>query len=287
VTGVSNHPYAVPPFGDKLVFSEYDDGDGARVNVIEVHNPTDEDFMIPSGWIVGANLLQVRTFNQSVFVAAGESILADVSCVEKGRWSDGENDVDGGRAPISVISAGWDYDIERQVWVLDKSSRQARVWNQVSRQESRFGTRETSSLQQIMREDSEVSGIQSSIQQISQESMRTFQNQNGYLIGVDGQPMLMEIFSDSRNIRKTLLETVRAISFDIAHLDFEPTLDSDVRKFIEEANLGNLSPIHFDEWANEFAGGSNGVDTKASRDRQGQLLHSISINRRHRLLLEV
>lgn len=287
VTGVSSHPYAAAPFGDKLAFSEYDDGDGARVNVIEVHNPTDEDFMIPSGWIVGANLLQVRTFNQSVFVAAGESLLADVSCVEKGRWSAGENDVDGGRAPITVISAGWDYDIERQVWVLDKSSRQARVWNQVSRQESRFGSRETSSLQQIMREDSEVSGIQSHIQQISQESLRTFQNQNGYLIAVDGQPILMEVFSDSRNIRKTLLETVRAISFDIAQLDFEPTLDSDVRKFVEEANLGNLVSIHLDDWANEFAGGSNGVDTKASKDRQGQLLHSISINRRHRLLLEV
>ncbi len=97
----------------------------------------------------------------------------------------------------------------------------------------------------------------------------------------------MEVFSDSRNIRKTFLETVRAISFDITHLDFEPTLDSDVRKFVEEANLGNLVSIHLDDWANEFAGGSNGVDTKASRDRHGQLLHSISINRRHRLLLEV
>jgi len=110
VTAVSSHLYSVPPFGDKLIFSEYDDGDGGRVNVIEVHNPTDEDFMIPSGWIVGANLLQVRTFNHSELVKAGESILADVSCVEKGRWGDGQNETDGGRAPFSVIGAGWDYD---------------------------------------------------------------------------------------------------------------------------------------------------------------------------------
>ena len=121
VTGVSNHPYSVPPFGDKLIFSEYDDGDGGRVNVIEVHNPTDEDFMIPSGWIVGANLLQVRTFNHSELVKAGETILADVSCVEKGRWGDGHNETDGGRAPFSVIGAGWDYDAESRLWVIDRN----------------------------------------------------------------------------------------------------------------------------------------------------------------------
>jgi hypothetical protein len=287
VTGVSSHLYSVPPFGDKLIFSEYDDGDGGRVNVIEVHNPTDEDFMIPSGWIVGANLLQVRTFNHSELVKAGESILADVSCVEKGRWGDGQNETDGGRAPFSVIGAGWDYDAERRLWVIDRNSRQSRVWSQVSRQESRSGVRETSSLQQIMMEDSEHAAVQSQVQQISRDTLKTYDEQNGFLVAVDGEPLLMEVFSDSRNIENTIQETIRAISFDIAHLDFEPALDSDVRRFVEEANLGGLSPTQIDDWASQFAGGNHGVDTRATKDQDGLLIHSISLNRRHRILLEV
>ena len=287
VTGVSSHLYSVPPFGDKLIFSEYDDGDGGRVNVIEVHNPTVEDFMIPSGWIVGANLLQVRTFNHSELVKAGESILADVSCVEKGRWGDGQNETDGGRAPFSVIGAGWDYDAERRLWVIDRNSRQSRVWSQVSRQESRSGVRETSSLQQIMMEDSEHAAVQSQVQQISRDTLKTYDEQNGFLVAVDGEPLLMEVFSDSRNIENTIQETIRAISFDIAHLDFEPALDSDVRRFVEEANLGGLSPTQIDDWASQFAGGNHGVDTRATKDQDGLLIHSISLNRRHRILLEV
>mgnify|MGYP001038876610 CR=1 FL=1 len=287
VTGVSRHTYSVHPFGDKLIFSEYDDGDGGRVNVIEVHNPTDEDFVIPSGWIVGANLLQVRTFNHSELVKAGESILADVSCVEKGRWGEGQNETDGGRAPLSVIGAGWDYDAERKFWVIDRNSRQSRVWNQVSRQESRSGVRSTSSLQQIMTEDSEQAAVQSRIQQISRNSLKIYDEQNGFLVAVDGEPLLMEVFSDSRNIEKTIQETIRGISFDIAHLDFEPALDGDVRRFVEETNLGGLNPIQIDDWASQFAGGNHGVDTKATKDRHGLLIHSISLNRRHRILMEV
>jgi hypothetical protein len=287
VTGVSSHPYSVPPFGDKLIFSEYDDGDGGRVNVIEVHNPTDEDFMIPSGWIVGANLLQVRTFNHSELVKAGESILADVSCVEKGRWGDGQNQTDGGRAPFSVIGAGWDYDAERRLWVIDRNSRQSRVWSQVSRQESRSGVRDTSSLQQIMMEDSEHAAVQSRVQQISRDTLKTYDEQNGFLVAVDGEPLLMEVFSDSRNIENTIQETIRGISFDIAHLDFEPALDSDVRRFVEEANLGGLSPTQIDDWVSQFAGGNHGVDTRATKDQDGLLIHSISLNRRHRILMEV
>jgi hypothetical protein len=193
VTGVSHHAYKVPPIPSNLIITEHDDGDGPTVNTLQVHNPTNDDFMIPAGWIVGSNLLQVRTFNRTEHVSAGETILADVSCVEKGRWGTGQNDVDGGRAPVTVLGAGWDYDVESRLWRIDRLSRQHRVWNQVSRQEQRSGIRETNSLMQIMSEDSVTAPVPRVIEMDTRSSLLTHDQQNGFLVSAEGVPLMMEI----------------------------------------------------------------------------------------------
>jgi hypothetical protein len=284
LSNMSLHNYNVPPFGDRLVFSEHDDGDGPRVNLIEVSNPTDEDFIIPSGWVVGANLLQVRMFNFAEHVAAGESILASVVCVEKGRWEVQKNETDGGRAPLSVMSAGWEFNPEARSWRMDMETRQSKVWKQVERQEMRGGTRSTNSLQQIMREDANSFGIQRFINRASRTNLKTYDGQNGVLIGLDGEPLMMEFFSNSLVFNPILEETIRAISFDLSHLDFSPMADRDVRRFVEDAGLANLTPLSSGDWALPMVGGVSGIDTQAAADRWGRLLHSLSINRRHRML---
>lgn len=281
---MSAHKYFVPPFGDKLVFNEHDDGDGPRINIIEVHNPTEQDFIIPSGWIVGAELLQVRMFNFALHVAAGESILADVTCVEKGRWAKGQNEPDGGRAPLSVMSAGWQFNAESRSWRIDTENRQSKVWKQVQRQEMRGGTRSTSSLQQIMSEDSNAFAIQRFMNRAFRTTLKTYDGQNGVLIGLDGEPLMMEFFSNPLVLNPILEETIRAISFDLAHLEFTPLADRDVRRFVEDAGLGNLVQAGSGDWAFPLVGGLSGIDTQASSDRSGQLLHALTVNRRHRIL---
>jgi hypothetical protein len=166
-TGLSKVNYEVPPAISRLKFSEHDDGDGPRVEWIEVSNPTEDPFIIPSGWIVGAELNQVRTFNHSEHIMPRETILASVSCVEKGRWGVGKNVVDGGRAPFTVNAAGWNFDWNQGMWKLDRESRQSRVWDQVHKQEERSGTRPTNSLEQVMREDSSQEYVPRVIQTVS------------------------------------------------------------------------------------------------------------------------
>lgn len=285
--GLSGAVYKTPPINGGLKFEEYDDGDGPRVSCIEVENLLDEDYLIPSGWIVGAELLQVRSFDNAELIPAGQSILVDVSCVEQGRWSRGKNKVDGGRAPISVMAAGWDFDRESSSWRLNKETRQSRVWSQVSRQESRTGVRETSSLEQIMREDASSDQNLSRIQNEIHNRLRFHDGQNGALVAFEGEPVLMEFFSNEKAFRGILKETLNSLVFDLDQFAFRPTVKSHVDSFIRESGIEGLHMLSKDDWAVLMAGGTEQVDTKATLDTKERVMHLTAMNRRHRILMEV
>jgi hypothetical protein len=285
--GISSASYRTPPFKEELKFEEYDNGDGPRVSCIEVQNLSDQDFLIPSGWIVGAELLQVRSFNSAELVPAGQSILADVSCVERGRWSQGSNRVDGGRAPISVIAAGWDYDQSSRSWRINRETRQSRVWNQVSRQESRSGVRDTNSLEQIMREDPSTDLNLGLLHRNVLSQLRTHDGQNGALIVFEGEPLMMEFFSDENASKAILKETLISLAFDVDQFAFRSASKSHVEAFISESGLGELQMLSEDDWALLMAGGSEHIDTKATLDRNNKVMHLTAIHRSHRILMEV
>ena len=285
--GLSRAPYKTPPFSSELKFEEYDDGDGPRVSCIEVQNLADEDFLIPSGWIVGAELLQVRSFNNAEFIPARQAVLADVSCVEKGRWSSGVNRADGGRAPISVIAAGWDFDGARGSWRLNKENRQSKVWSQVSRQESRSGTRNTNSLEQIMREDASTDLNLSRIQSEVSSRVSFQEGQNGALVAYEGEPIVMEFFSNAGSLKAVLKETLNSLAFDVDQFGFRPMAKSHAEAFVRESGTKSLHMLSEDDWAILMAGGNAHIDTKATLDTQERIMHLTAINRSHRILMEV
>lgn len=285
--GLIAHNYKVPPNLDDLIFGEIEDEDGPWVDCIQVENPTDEAFIIPSGWIISANLWQDRTINSMEYIEPHSTVAVSVSCVEKSRWSPESKTIDGGRAPFSVIAAGFEYDASRGFWNLDRTSRQTRVWRQVSRQESRSGSRPTNSLRQVMEEDSFQSEIQSSVIQELNGNLISHPRQNGVLIALDGQPLVAEFFSNPRSLESTLKDTVIAASFD-ATSNSELRISSDeVRSFfLEFQNYKNFE-IDSDVWGAMFAGGSSGIDTRIFINNRDEILHLSAINRNHRVLLEV
>lgn len=285
--GLSEQKYKGPPFTDELKFDEYDDGDGPRVGCITVENLTDNDFIIPSGWIVGADLLQVRSFNGFEYIPSGESLMADVSCVEKGRWGDGSNRVDAGRAPLSVLAAGWDYEPARGQWVINESERQSRVWTQVSRQESRSGPRPTNSLEQVMREDSESElGVSRVLREID-SCFRTYDGQNGMLVALDGEPLMLEVYSDEQASRKILRETLKSISFDSLGTTYRGLGRTQVQDFIQSSEVGGMHMLSEENWAFLLAGGNERIDTRGAMAKDGRFIQMSAINRNHRILLEV
>ena len=285
--GLIAHNYKVPPNLDDLIFGEIEDEDGPMVDCIQVKNPTDDPFIIPSGWIISANLWQDRTVNSMEYIEPHATVAISVSCVEKARWSPESKSIDGGRAPFSVIAAGFEFDSNRGFWNLDQSTRQSRVWAQVSRQETRSGFRPTNSLRQVMEEDSLESEIQYSVIRELRGDLISHPKQNGVLIALDGQPLVAEFFSNPISLKSTLRETVIAASFDATSVSNKKISSDEVKRFfLEFQNYKNVE-IDSDHWGTMFAGGSQGVDTRVSVNKREEILHLSALNRNHRVLLEV
>lgn len=285
-TGLSPLKYQVPPKIDQLFFREYDEGGGPEIGRIEVFNPTNVPVLIPAGWVIGGDLLQVRVFNGSEFVAPMESVVAKVSCVERGRWGQGKNEVDGGRAPLSVHASGRAFNEEGAFWGVDYSTRQQNVWRRVKTIENRSGQRPTSSLQQIMREDSTTIQITSVLQNHSVNELRMVTGQNGIMIAFEGEPLILEAFSSTKALRATIQSTMRSLSFDTDHLKFQPTSKEKVKDFIEEASIGKLSPMQHGIPHSPYLSGGANVDTNAIKDVDGRLLYVTALNMKHRILQE-
>ena len=285
--GLVAHNYKVPPNLDDLIFGEIEDEDGPMVDCIQVENPTDDPFIIPSGWIISANLWQDRTVNSMEYIEPHSTVALSVSCVEKARWSPESRSIDGGRAPFSVIAAGFEYDSNKGFWNINRTTRQSRVWTQVSRQESRSGIRPTNSLRQVMEEDSTKSDIQYSVTRELSRDLTSHPKQNGVLIALDGQPLVAEFYSNPNALQKTLRETVIAASFDATSNSETRISSEDVRRFfLEFQNYKNIE-IDSDHWGTMFAGGSHSIDTRVSVNIREEILHLSAINRNHRVLLEV
>ena len=285
--GLIAHNYKVPPNLDGLIFGEIEDEDGPMVDCIQVENPTDDPFIIPSGWIISANLWQDRAVNSMEYIEPHATVAISVSCVDKARWSPESRSIGGGRAPFSVIAAGFEFDSTKGFWDLNVSTRQSRVWTQVSRQETRSGFRPTNSLRQVMEEDSQKSDIQSSVFKELQGSLISHPKQNGVLIALDGQPLVTEFFSNPSSLKSTLRETVLAASFDASSNSMIEISSDEVRRFfLEFQNYKNFE-IDSDHWGAMFAGGSQGIDTRVSINKHEEILHLSAINRNHRVLLEV
>lgn len=286
-TGLSSLQYQVPPNIDQLLFREYDEGDGPEIGRIEVFNPAAISALIPSGWVIGGDLLQVRVFDASEFIAPMQSVLANVSCVERGRWGERRSAIDGGRAPLTVHASGRRYNGQAGLWSIDRGTRQQSVWKRVAMLENRSGSRPTSSLQAVMSEDSESLDIPRTLQKISINSLNSWNGQNAFLIAFDGKPLLLEAFSKEEAFRKTIQSTIRSLSFDIDHLHFIPTTKSEVKEFVESASLGKLITQQRNLASRHFLGGGQDVDTNALTDVNGHLLHVTALNRKHRILQEV
>ena len=281
------HNYKVPPNLDDLVFGEIEDEDGPMVDCIQVENPTDDPFIIPSGWIISANLWQDRTLDSMEYIEPHATVAISVSCVEKARWSPESRSIDGGRAPFSVIAAGFEFDPNKGFWNLNRSTRQTRVWAQVTRQETRTGFRPTNSLRQVMEEDSLKSDIQYSVFRELSGDLIAHPKQNGFLIALEGQPLVAEFYSNSNSLQSTLRETLIAASFDATSKSKLKISSEEVRRFfLEFQNYKNIE-IDSDHWGAMFAGGSQGIDTRVSVNNREEILHLSAINRNHRVLLEV
>jgi hypothetical protein len=283
-----SHQRNLPVGINDLIFEEYEEEDvGPVINWIQVKNPTESPVFIPAGWVLSEGLMQDRILIAAEYIEPESTNTIMVSCVEKGRWEPSEEHRRSVRAPMSVMGAGFDFDSNKGLWVLDSKTRQERVWQQVEIQEDRSGKRPTHSLAQIMQEDSETCDIQRNVIKAMKENLKIHPQQNGVLIALNGQPLLSEFYSDSEGISKTVRKTLTAGSFDAIDASIRQIDRGDVERFIDEVLGTKIHALNNEDWGVHLSGGTESLDTHLTKDSGERLLHMSSLNRLHPALVGV
>jgi sulfur transfer complex TusBCD TusB component (DsrH family) len=283
-----SHQRNLPVGITDLIFDEYEEEDvGPVINWIQALNPTQSPVFIPAGWLISEGLLQDRILVAAEYIEAESSKTIMVSCVEKGRWEPSESYRRTMRAPMSVLGAGFDFDSNKGLWVLDSKTRQERVWQQVESQEARSGERPTHSLVQIMQEDSEKCELQKSVIKVMNEKLRILPQQNGIMIALNGKPLISEFFSDSLEIANTVRKTILASSFDTTNMSRSQINKSDVERFLDEVLGTKIHALNNEDWGVHLSGGTDSLDTHLTKDSGERLLRMSTLNRSHPALIGV
>jgi hypothetical protein len=277
-----SHQRNLPAGIDDLIFEEYEEEDvGPVINWIQAKNPTESPVFIPAGWLISEGLLQDRILVAAEYIEPESNKTIMVSCVEKGRWEPSESHRGTMRAPMSVMGAGFDFDSNKGLWVLDTKTRQERVWQQVESQEVRSGERPTHSLAQIMQEDSETCDLQRSVIKKMKENLKILPQQNGILIALNGEPLFSEFFSNSQEITRTVQKTILASSFDMTEFPRSQIVRSDVERFLDEVLATKIKTLKDESWGVHLSGGTEALDTHLIKDSGDRLLKMSTLNRLH------
>jgi hypothetical protein len=283
-----SHQRDLPVGIDALIFEEYEEEDvGPVINWIQAKNPTESPVFIPAGWVVSEGLMQDRILIAAEYIEPESTNTIMVSCVEKGRWELREGSYINTKAPISVMGAGFNFDSNKGLWVLDTKTRQERVWQQVEHQEDRSGERPTHSLAQIIEEDLRICEIQKNVIKVMKDNLRIHPQQNGVLISLDGNPLVAEFFSNPSVILSAVKDTLIASSFD-ATTDQKAGMEKyAVASFLDEVLATKIHTVKEEEWGVYLSGGSESLDTNLSKDTGERLIHLSTINRGHPALIGV
>ena len=283
-----SHQRNLPTGIDDLIFDEYEEEDvGPVINWIQVTNPTESPIFLPAGWMVNEGLLQDRILVAAEYIEPESTSTIMVSCVEKGRWEPSQVHRRAQRAPMSVMGAGFDFDSNKGLWVLDSKTRQERVWQQVEHQEDRSGERPTHSLAQIMQEDSDTCEMQKNVITVMQDNFKIHPQQNGVLIALNGKPLLSEFYSDPDGISITVKKTLTAASFDATDASNGQIDQADVERFIDEVLATKIHSLNNENWGVHLSGGTDSLDTHLTKDSGERLLRMSTLNRSHPALIGV
>lgn len=233
------------------------------VGQLVVTNPGPEPALVLEGSLLAGGH-QDRAANRSVLVPAGQADVIEVSCVQQGRWGGtSTHRALRGRAPMQVRAA-----LRRD---------QGEVWRTVHGFGDRFGHDGTGSLRyaagQAQKRAAELV-----------DDLRPLPAQSGVLIGLSGQPLMLELADSPRTFWRLFRPLVRAAALDALHAPSdEPTPGRRARRFVERLQAAELI-------AGEQAGAGAAITSRSQYvDVRGLLwqdraVHTVALNPRHELV---
>ena len=201
---------------------------------------------------------QHRVAARSALVDAGDALVLDVRCVEEGRWHGAAAHVRGGRrAPVGVRAA----------------QDQGGVWDRVRRYEQQYDSSGTHSLLDATRRVEARAAV---------TDLRPLPFQAGVLVGVGGQPLLLEAYDSPVTFAHAWDALLRSVALDAAAAAPVPTPGRRARRFLERIEVVPLT--------GSPAGLGTGVAGRTPYARLDGLLwrdrtvHAVAVNPRHELV---
>lgn len=235
----------------------------AVVEQLVVHNPAPRPALVLEGDLLEGGQ-QDRVANRSILVAAGRAEVLEVSCVEQGRWHGGRaQQRTGRRAPLVIRAAA------RQS--------QGEVWRRVEGYGQRYGSDATGSLRHpAARAQERATALVVGLEPLP--------GQCGVLIGLAGQPLLLEVVDSLRTFRRIWGPLLESVALDALHATSnEPTPGRRARRFVERLTQAPMGVGDAAGAGRSITGRSAYVDLRGLV-WQDRAVHAVALNPRHELV---
>ena len=246
---------------------------------LHVANHGETSVFLPLGYLFGG-LQQSRMLVEDLLIGAGEGFEIPVACVEAGRFSDRQQSRPAGRVPVSVLAAA----LQPEQHTRHVGGRQAAVWDAVSQQERRSGSRPTHSLEQVMQEDLQRPTVQ---RQIAEEIDRRFpptDSQVGMVIAVGGEPLLLEVFESADIGGRLLGDLLRSIAFDVDNAYPFPCTPEQVKDFVRQARNTPFEARGQSSGSYRLSGSRGAMSIHGTWLSPQECLHLFALNHNHQVL---
>jgi len=161
--------------------------------------------------------MQHRMATRSTLVRAGGGMPIEVACVEQSRWAGATDQATRGRRANLVVRDGYGAGGQEEVW------RRIASYDATAGRVSRTGSL-------AERLDTAAADEQA---KVLSAAVRPIGGQCGVLIGVGGQPLLLEVFDHPTTLREQLRPLYRAAALDAYGAPAVPTPARRARRFAE------------------------------------------------------
>lgn len=177
---------------------------GARVGNLTILNKGKTNALLLEGELLEGGQ-QHRTCSRDVLVGPGESMDIETFCVEAGRWEAGQSIHRrlARRAPVNVRA-----ELAYAGAAPGRDS-QAQIWERVRRFDAARGPSATSSLPEHL----DRFGGDTRPQSVP-PIPKPLEGQRGVIIGVAGQPLLLEVFGTATLFRRHYRQLIEAVLLD-------------------------------------------------------------------------
>lgn len=239
---------------------------GPDVTTLMVGNTGDRPLLVLEGQLFEGGW-QHRMATRSVLIGVHQRVPVEVACVERGRWGGSPRQASRGRRATPYVR-----DAVRAASV-GTGDVQGEVWDRVA-SHTRGTDNTTGSL--VHRLDAAPPP--------ETDAFEVLAGQCGVLLGVGGQPILLEVFDSPRTLRAQFRATVDAASLDATMAPPVATPSRRAHRFVERLEHISLVESGDAGLARLVAGRSDSVDVSGVRwnDRD---LHLRASYLRHPMLV--